>query len=137
MGTWFLSKGNDTEIRACLENGANIASEGTDFSPVRTVRTNKKTAGKEPGPSVCRHQSVDSADRVSLERDLWGVGSTAAEMRSKKSKDPDMKTVLENGEDDVKSVKEKIETLSPAARHYCLLWDKLKVIDGVLKKDVS
>ncbi|XP_053376551.1 uncharacterized protein K02A2.6-like [Mercenaria mercenaria] len=66
---------------------------------------------------------------------MVGAGKTTAEQRARQLEDSDIKPVLEAKEEGKKPVKERTNTMSRYSRHYLLLWDQLKVADGVLVKE--
>ncbi|XP_053401636.1 uncharacterized protein LOC123522917 [Mercenaria mercenaria] len=89
-------------------------------SQVREVNTDEPRAGT----------SSESTDWT-----MVGAGKTTAELRARQLEDSDIKPVLEAKEEGKKPAKERTDTMSPCCRHYLLLWDQLKVADGVLLKE--
>jgi hypothetical protein len=57
-----------------------------------------------------------------------------AEIKKSQEDDPDVKVVLEAKSEGKRPPDRDIAAMSPASRHYFLLWDALEVTDGVLIK---
>ena len=86
--------------------------------------------------SKLREVAIAGPSKETIQWTIVGVSQTEADVRAKQLQDPNIEAVLQAKEANSKPGKEVIETLSPACRHY-LLWENLKLVDGVLIKEFT
>ena len=88
-------------------------------------------------PSKLREVAIAGTSKETTQWTIVGVSQTAADVRAKQLQDPNIEAVLHAKEANSKPGKEVTETLSPAYRHYLLLWENLKLVDSVLIKEFT
>ena len=85
--------------------------------------------------NIIREVATDSTSADYINWLIVGLGTVAEDMCKNQLEDEDIKLVLESKEADSKPPREEISVCSPASRHYLLLWDHIRVVNGVLIKE--
>ena len=87
-----------------------------------------------PGPS----SKPDSTDCKPTDPHLitsWFQGKSTAELRKLQDSDPDIGPILRAFVSERRPTSQEMSVLSPASRHYWVLWDTLLLQDGLLCKN--
>lgn len=103
-----------------------------EIEPIRSTELAGESCNPpKPGPSGLR----SAKSKVEPSRWLWL--NSAVEVAAKQREDSSLEPILEALLSNKKPSSAEMEAASPASRHYWLLWENLRVVDGVLCKSFS
>ena len=100
----------------------------------QTTGISRRCPGNRVYDMVCRHVQDHGNDTTITgpEREPWVVPDSAAELREKQLKDPDITPIMKWKEEGKRPFGPTVAVTSPATHNYWLYWDNLSLHDGVL-----
>ena len=107
------------------------AEKRKDQEAVHTETARAVDSPTSPVPGTSRQESKTEDVKMS-----WSLGGSQSrsQLQDAQLEDPDIGPILKAKRENQKPCPKDMQTKSPASRHYWVLWDSLKVVDGVLVK---
>ena len=123
-----------------LQRWEKVKSQNVGCSGERFDRTDESTGAIQDVDdkgltNIVREVATASTNVDYINWSIVGLSTVAEDMRKSQLEDEDIKLVLEAKEANNKPKREEISMSSPACRHYLLLWDHIRVVNGVLIKE--